>query len=395
MLPPSFFVDNLGCHLRSHDAEKIKNHLLGNKLRYTELYEEANIVIVTGCLADTVKLDHSNRQITKHIESGKKIVLTGCISENVVQSLKDHVMFIPPRHLEKIDKIIDDIYIPFHEAGENHRIFPSESSRIYYQSIQKYTYNHTFFRKLFKNLYHRLIFKKSKPENLFFIKIGTGCAFNCSFCNTKFCFDGVISKPLQHIKNEYRELISMKAGEVVFISEDIGSYGADTGTNLIEMLANLNKSVPYNKIKWHLDALNPYWSIQYRDKLIELIRKKKIKSIVFTIQSGSSRILNLMNRYNDVEKIEKNIKELKKTCPAMKLSGFFMVGFPSETEYEFGETLDFIKKIKFDEVFISCYSEFEHCQSAKIFPKVPQEEIMRRYVFAKQHLERYNIFCKN
>jgi len=390
-----FYIDNIGCHIRSYDAEKIKNHLVNNHYIFTDIYEDAEIVIIIGCLADTIQLGRTNQIISDHYKNNKKVILSGCISKENIEKYEHAGIYVPPDGLDKIDNIIDDLSVPFIHTAENFKIFPSENSRIYLSKLKKYRLNFSFPGKIYKDILSGLLFEKRKPDDFHFIQINTGCSFDCSFCNTRFCFNDVTSKPLSKVISEYKALMQKKIRDVVFISEDIGSYGKDINTNLFDMLLSLYKIDNNNYIKWHLDAINPYWSILFEDKVLAMVRTNKIKSIVFTIQSGSSRILKLMNRYDNVKEIKNNIRKIKKGNAGLRTYGFFMVGFPSETEQEYKSTLELIKELNFDDVFISCYSEFDHCESARIFPKIPDEEIIRRYDHAKKYLEKYNIFCRN
>jgi tRNA A37 methylthiotransferase MiaB len=188
----------------------------------------------------------------------------------------------------------------------------------------------------------------------------------------------------------------MKAGfrQFIFISEDIGSYGFDIQENLPQLLNTLNKATENNSIRWQLDGLNPIWAVKYESELLPLIRKDRIYAITIPFQSGSKRILKLMNRFSDIERIDKCIKNFRKQYKLLRLHSVFMIGFPSETEEDFKETLRFIVDINPEIVTFTFYSEFEHCKSAEIFPKISNEIVDQRRKFAVKYLERRNICVK-
>jgi tRNA A37 methylthiotransferase MiaB len=147
-------------------------------------------------------------------------------------------------------------------------------------------------------------------------------------------------------------------------------------------------------VKWNLNNLHPRWAIKYKDGLSKYISEGKIALIGCPIQSGSDRILRLMNRHHGIEEIANVLKEFKKIHPTLNLYTHFIVGFPSETEQEFMATINAVKDIGFDSALIFPYSDGCDSISSRMNEKIPEDIINERLKRAVNLLSRERITCK-
>jgi len=393
----------LGCPMRQLEMERIKIFLKKSGVSITKSIDLSDIVILSACSFTRLVERNSISEIEIAHNKSKTIIITGCISKTVLEELKNRkidFIFINPIEFEKFESLIPDKNIKFdeietpavfskNELCEKHYETPEIKLKIHSNIIKKY------YRKKALNKEDK-IFVAAKQYNLnpAFVAINTGCVLDCSFCNTKKCITDIKSRTIDEINRQYKKL--MKAGfrQFIFISEDIGSYGFDIQENLPQLLNTLNKATENNSIRWQLDGLNPIWAVKYETELLPLIRKDRIYAITIPFQFGSKRILKLMNRFSDIERIDKCIKNFRKQYKLLRLHSVFMIGFPSETDEDFKETLRFIVDINPEIDTFTFYSEFDHCKSAKIFPKVPIEVIRKRIESAKKVLMRRNIAVK-
>lgn len=181
-------------------------------------------------------------------------------------------------------------------------------------------------------------------NNRFFtLRISEGCLGNCSYCTIKKAIGRLKSKPESVILTELKAALLKKQYHININSSDSGSYGLDIDSNLPKLLnaiLNENKKI----IIEYIQDLHPFWIIRYKEEMLRLVGTKRIKSILSAVQSWNKRILKLMNRYIDLEEFNEIMNRMKEIYPHLRLRTQVIVGFPTETEEEFEDTVAFIKK---------------------------------------------------
>lgn len=216
-------------------------------------------------------------------------------------------------------------------------------------------------------------------NELFTLRISTGCLGKCSYCNIKRAIGPLKSKPIWFILDELKKGIASKKFRLNLVASDTGSYGLDIGATFPQLLDAILVADSRIIIQFIQD-LHPKWLYRYKDDLIRIVGTKRIRSILTAVQSGSERILRLMNRCNHFPEYRRVIDAMKKAYPGLRLRSQVIVGFPTETEEDLLDTINFIKKCKFDEIDIFHYYETPTMDSAKIYPKVPEDLIRERIV---------------
>jgi tRNA A37 methylthiotransferase MiaB len=139
-----------------------------------------------------------------------------------------------------------------------------------------------------------------------------------------------------------------------------------------------------------LEAVNPVWLLKYLNEFEKILKTNKIKVISIPIQSGNNRILKLMNRFSEVEKINNALIKLKKSYNELELASAFIAGFPSETENEFKDTLDFIIKSKINMGVLIPMSIKPGTKAENLKPVIPNTVINKRIVNAKDFFKEHN-----
>jgi len=124
------------------------------------------------------------------------------------------------------------------------------------------------------------------------------------------------------------------------------------------------------------------------------MKREKIIRIGVPVQSGSNRILKLMNRFHDKDKIKESILRLKKVFPKLSLHTHIIVGFPTETEKDFLQTLNFIKDCQFSAGQLMPFSSKSGSEAADIEPKVPMDVIIKRLIYAKNFFKKEGYMVK-
>jgi tRNA A37 methylthiotransferase MiaB len=216
---------------------------------------------------------------------------------------------------------------------------------------------------------------------LYHIRVSWGCIGNCSFCITKKAIGSFKSKPFEECIQEFKR--GLKAGyrDFIICSDDPGAYGVDIDSSFPKLLDEMTDiEGNYNLM---ITGLSPVMLMKYLDEMEEILKKKKITAILFPIQSGSSRILKLMNRYSDVDKMKEAFLRLKKSFPGLILETQIILGFPTETFEDFKQSLNFVKECNFYSGYLYKFSCRPGTDAEKIEPKVSDEEMSKRLKYAK------------
>ena len=187
-----------------------------------------------------------------------------------------------------------------------------------------------------------------------FVKIQEGCNAFCSYCIIPYARGGLRSKDEQEAINEITTLVNNGYKEIVLTGIHTGRYGIEKNTSLEELLKKLVQIPNIFRIRLSSIEIN-----EITDGLIELIKNNKIMAnhLHIPLQSGSNKILKLMNRKYDLEYFINKINEIRKEIPDISITTDLIVGFPNETEDDFNETLETLEKIKFTKIHTFPYSK--------------------------------------
>ena len=178
------------------------------------------------------------------------------------------------------------------------------------------------------------------------VNIEEGCLDACAFCSTKLVKGQLQSQPEDAIVEQVRRLVEDGCLEIQLTGQDCACYGFDTGTNLANLTQKILVQVPGN-YKIRLGMGNPRHILGYKDALLECFQDERLYQFLHVpVQSGSERVLQLMNRKHSVENFRNFALELQEKFPLFTLSTDLIVGFPGETDADFQETLDLLKETR-------------------------------------------------
>jgi MiaB/RimO family radical SAM methylthiotransferase len=332
----------------------------------------------------------------------KEIIIAGCLPEIAKNQLEKFFKgkTISTKDLEKIDEFFKDFQYKFSTVSDSNfpHFLPCELLLIFktkpLTKIFSLNSFHLIKEFLANMVQSRFSYNRSKT---YFLRINQGCLGNCAYCSIKKAIGPLKSKPPENCLEEYKQILNLGCENVVILGDDVGAYGLDLNTSFPELLNRLSKIEQGFFVKWSIKEMHPQWIVKYYLDLLPFIQRGKIIHILCGVQSGSSRILKLMNRYSNIGMVQKVLKEFKKVNPNLKLSAQIIIGFPSETEEDFLKTIEFIREIKFNEVFIYPYSNQEGTIAFKLPNQIP-DEIKRRRIkqivsFLKK--EKINYYCEN
>jgi tRNA-2-methylthio-N6-dimethylallyladenosine synthase len=210
-----------------------------------------------------------------------------------------------------------------------------------------------------------------------FVPISIGCDCFCTFCIVPYVRGRLKSRPMQEVIDEASSLVKQGFGEIFLLGQNVNTYGAD-----------LPEKPTFNMLLQEMNSIDGMKRIRFTSphpkdfppQLIEDLGKldKVCESVHLPLQAGSDTVLKRMNRKYDTGRYLQIVEDLRKSVPGIALSTDLIVGFPGETEEEFEEGLEFIRKIEFDQAFMFAYSIREGTAAAKMPGHLPNEVKMER-----------------
>jgi len=312
-----------GCPSNLADAEIIKGILL--KKGY-EIDEEADIAIILTC---SVKIPTVNRMLDLIKKIKKKfnyLIIGGCLPltyKKTIERIAPNASLISPDWVDKIEEVIKRIL-----KGE--RVVWLKERRKVKLGLPRCR----------------------KNEVIGIVQIGRGCISNCAFCNEPFK-GKLFSYPISSILKEIKFLVKDGCKEIWLTSLDTGCYGFDRNYTLIDLL---KKIISLKENFWvRIGMMNPHHFKKFGVKnLLECLKDEKFfKFLHLPLQSGSDRILRLMNRNYTAQEFLELVKEIRNEFPTLSLATDIIIGFPTEETKDFNSTLKILSKIQPDFVNIS------------------------------------------
>ena len=339
---------NHGCAKNLVDAELMLGIIAENGYEITLDETDSDIVIVNTCSFIYDAEQESVQSILKLVNEGKKVIVTGCLSQKYKEDLKKAIPeisgMIGTTNLPDIVKVIKQI-----EAGKYTSLVNESPKYTYPESTQR----------------QQITMGASS-----YLKIGEGCNYSCGYCIIPKLRGKYVSRPLENIVKEAKSLAKKGVTEIILIAQDTSSYGIDMygKPTLPKLLEELNK---IKGISWI--RIMYTFPTQMSDELIEAIAKldKVVKYVDIPLQHSHPRVLESMKR--PVMDYKKLIKKIREKIPGVSVRTSLIVGYPGETEEEFEHLYKFVKDVKFDRMGVFEYSREKGTYSDKLKPQITKK----------------------
>jgi len=363
-----------------------------NGFEITNKLSKADYIIVVTCAVlkyrEDVNINYIIKVVKREKKQSAKIIVMGCLprinrerlgqEEYIIQAQKESELdeiFMSKIKLENIESyhLFSEAYTDLDLAIYNNLYL---KLRFLQGSLHgnkcKYSLTSLCFSilKLFNRIQAHANYKS------FFILPNHGCAGKCSYCSVRCAVGKVKSKPVEYLVGELNKGLSMRFKYFCLISNDLSSYGTDIRSNFLNLLDAITCLT--DDYHLHIRYINPAWIVENLDGFLRILEREKIIKISCPIQSGSQRILDLMCRQYDINKVRKCFQLINASFPHLKISTEVIAGFPSETEEDILETVSFLRSVRFSDIIFFGYSERPNTLSATIPCKVPYEVIKKR-----------------
>ena len=330
------FIKTFGCQMNEYDSNRILDVVKKIGFEKTNVIEDSNCFILNTChIRDKAKekVYHEIGRVKKKFKEKKKpiVIVAGCVAQAENKEMLNREPYIDlvigPQSYHKINNTI----LNFIENKSRNEItdFDSMSKFDYLSKIEN---------------------KKSKVSS--FLTIQEGCDKFCHFCVVPYTRGPEYSRPFYQILEEAEILVKKGAKEIILLGQNVNAYSyfdKNKEFRLSNLIMSLEKISELDRIR--------YTTSHPRDMTDDLIEcysksKKLMPFVHLPIQSGSNKILKLMNRKHRVEDYILVYEKLKKINSNIEFSSDFIIGYPGENEDDFKDTFELIKKIK----FINSYS---------------------------------------
>jgi len=326
------FIKTFGCQMNEYDSNRIYDSVKKIGFQKTENYEDANCYLLNTChIRDKAKekVYHEIGRVKKIFRSKKKplVIIAGCVAQAENQEMLKREPYIDlvigPQSYHKINDTI------LNHIEKKKKIEETE-----FDAISKFEY----LQKI-KN--------ESKGASSF-LTIQEGCDKFCHFCVVPYTRGPEYSRPFKQILDEAKNLVDNGVQEIILLGQNVNAYSNEE-YRLSNLILEIEKFSEIKRIRY--TTSHPR---DMSDELIEVYKnsKKLMPLVHLPVQSGSNKILDLMNRKHSISDYYKIYDKLKEINSNIEFSSDFIIGYPGEEEKDFQDTLQLIKRIK----FINSYS---------------------------------------
>ncbi len=351
-----------------------------NGWKETKNPQEADYLVIATCGFSKEEEDQEINaidELNKKKKNGARVIVTGCLPK-INKNRVDKVFqgdYVETTNIEKFDEILDfDVKTTqFNNNYVSEDEYLSDPEIYSFVKVKNRIERYSFlpFIKMPKTIY------PIPTKNWFMIQVSMGCAENCSYCGIKHVHGFTESSPLESIIEQAKKGIAEGYKIISLSGEDPGSYGIDINSNIVVLLEELIR-LP-GDFKINLRYISPNGLIKYKKDLIPIFKTGRISNFGTPIQSGSNRILKLMNRGYSVENVKETVNYVMRNTKVGMISTNIIAGFPGETEDDFNASLRVFKEIDFGMYMVFRYSDRPGTKASKLPGKISEKEIERRF----------------
>lgn len=347
------YIHTIGCQMNVYDTSRIISSLQAIGYDHTSIMEKADLIIINTCTvrerAEQKAFSFLGRLPSLKKENPRLIVgVGGCLAQQEGKAIFKRAPFV-------------DIVFGTHAVGR----LPARISEIEKNSRKIVDIEFaTFIEPILPSA------NRTNTPVSGFVTIMRGCDNFCTYCIVPYVRGREISRKPEEILNEIKAYADSGMREITLLGQNVNSYGKKEGLcSFPELLEKVNQIDGISRIRFttsHPKDLS--------DNLIHCFSNldRLCNHIHLPVQSGSNNILEKMNRKYTRELYLEKIEKLRTACPDIAITSDMIVGFPGETDADFQDTLDLMKKVEFDGLFAFSYSDRPHSPSVHFTEKVSE-----------------------
>ena len=339
----NIFVETYGCTANKSDERLVLGLLKheGHEIVYN--LPDADIIVLLTCTVIGTTEQRMLSRLKVFQKTHKTIVVTGCmpvVQANLIKSVVPDACLLPPQYIQYITNIIQ---------GNKPILLETKKTML----------------------------PKNYDEVIAPIMIAEGCRQSCSYCITHFARGMLRSFPIQEVASDVCSAIKQGCKEIQLTAQDTASYGLDIGTNLGTLLTHLCNLDGVFRVR--VGMMNPQTVQKNIDSVLNAYQHYKIyKFLHLPVQSGDDEILKKMNRGYTAKDFTCLVEQFRKKIPTLTLSTDVIIGFPTETEEQFRQTIELLKQIKPDIINITRFSARSLTAAKNMKGRIPTQVVKER-----------------
>ncbi|MBN2426239.1 MAG: tRNA (N6-isopentenyl adenosine(37)-C2)-methylthiotransferase MiaB [Calditrichaceae bacterium] len=353
------YMETYGCQMNVYDSEIVKRILTDHRFELAEKPEEASIIFLNTCSVreNAQQKVFQRLHVLKKLKSNNKeliIGVLGCMAQSMRQELLNGKA--------GVDIIAGpDSYKRLPDLIENFRLNGEKEFELTLSEYETYSD----------------IFPEPDDDVNAWIAVMRGCNNFCTFCIVPYTRGRERSRDPYNILQETQKLAEQGIKQVTLLGQNVNSYRYNQ-YDFADLMKIISEVDDIKRIR--------FTSPHHKDFPLKLLKvmaenPKICKHIHLPLQAGNTRILDLMNRTYSKEEFLDLVSLIRQMMPDITLTTDIIVGFPTETENDFLDTLDVITKVEFDAAFMFKYSERKHTIASRKYPDdVPEEEKSSRLI---------------
>jgi tRNA-2-methylthio-N6-dimethylallyladenosine synthase len=354
------YINTIGCQMNHYDSDQIAAVLRPLEYKVTPLMEMADLVIVNTC-AIREKAEQKVFSFLGRLADMKRskpdllIGVGGCVAQQegagIIERMGHVDLVFGTSAISRLPRLIEQI------ESERCRVIDVDMS----EGIDEFDFAGS---------------ESDHEKVTSFVTIMQGCDNFCSYCVVPYVRGREVSREPEKIINEIRTLVKAGVREVTLLGQNVNSYGKKEGlltfSRLLELVNEIDGLLRIRFTTSHPKDLSKDLMFAFKDL------EKLCKHIHLPVQSGSNRILAMMNRKYTRELYLEKVKKLRTLCPEIAITSDIIVGFPGETKHDFEQTTELIKAVKFDGLFAFKYSDRPNATATRLPEKISEQEKKER-----------------
>ena len=366
----TFYIETFGCQMNVHDSEKVRGTLVSKGYKEVQAAQDAGFVLYNTCsIRDKAEQKVFSRlaNFKKLKAQGKTFGVLGCVAQHKGEEIFEqapHVSLVcGSASYNALSGLIDRV-----EAGEN---------RVTGLDLDT------------DKTFETPLTRRDNPHRAY-ITIIEGCDKHCAYCVVPFTRGPERSRTSESVLAEARQLASNGHTEIQLLGQNVNSYRdpSSAAWNFAEMLAGVGRVAGIRRVRF--TTSHPR---DFTPDIVSAIDENPVlcNHVHLPVQSGSSSVLTRMERLYTREAYLERIDNLKQADREIALSTDIIVGFPGETEEDFGQTLSLLDEVQYDSVFSFKYSPRANTAAAVYDDPVPEQEKSRRLTTLQERQRRIQI----
>lgn len=342
----TFFLQTFGCQMNVYDGARIASMLRGRGMVSVDSAADADVIILNTCAVRekaSSKVFSALGRIRKNKKPDAIFGIVGCVAReegaNAFKRIPELNFVLGPQSYHKIPEILDNPdarYLNIDLSG-----------------LEKFDE----------------LPPQSESETLAYVPIQEGCDHCCTYCIVPYARGRELSRPFNDAMRDVRDAAARGAAEICFLGQNVNGYRDADGKNLADLVRATALIPGVQRIRF-----TSSYPTEMTDDLINLFRDepKLLPFLNMPIQSGSPDILRAMNRPYEIEQYMDIIERLRDARPDIQISSDFIVGFPGETDMDFQQTLDIIRRVRYINSYSFKYSPRPHTAAAIMKNQIPE-----------------------